>query len=554
MMSNRARWRLGTLLLAGSLAVAACSSGDDVGNPSDTRATSDVSGAGSDIDPNGIVRIAYDTTQSGQPIDVDPLTAPQGVQNNDGLWSLVHGRLLRPVVDANDDGTFSLTGGTEPDLAESAEIIDPGTIAIELKDGLTFSDGSLLDAAAVKASFDATIGAKATNEAGYTPLFFMLERVDATGPTSLTLSFSDGSAPGWYDQYIDSYGTSIIKLKADGSWDPTVTSGPFTISDQVPGGDWTLEKNPEYWNAAGILPAGMEIIATSVSQPQVALAAVQSGQIDVAFTDPTLFSSLSGNLEPLVRVSPDVSVMLHICKSEGPLADRRVRLAINKAIDREAISESIYSGTAQPMHENWPAGHRLNNPDVENVLAYDPDGARQLLEEAGYGAGLTIDIYPIQAFNLPEVAEVMQSQLAEVGISLEIVPTTDYVNQYMNPPKPALGVYPNTAPGPQKLGPWVGDTLANVCHYDDPELNELAEQIGQVSQSSDEAVDLWHQIDEIVANDALGGFIVFRSDLAAYDGDRLGNVTAAPLRELPHPRPDDHVREGRLMPVALTLA
>jgi peptide/nickel transport system substrate-binding protein len=165
---------------------------------------------------------------------------------------------------------------------------------------------------------------------------------------------------------------------------------------------------------------------------------------------------------------------------------------------------------------------------VGDVLAYDPEGAKQLLADAGYADGFTIDMYPIQAFNLDEAAVVIQQELAEIGIKINIVPTTDYVNQFLNTGKPGIGIYPSSVPGPQKLAAWTGDSLGNVCKYSNPEVDQIAKSITGVSEQSDEAVDLWHKMDEIVTTDALSGFIVFTADVGAYDTTKIGNMEPWP--------------------------
>ena len=507
------------LLLVGLL-LASCSSGgggtdaaEGEGAPASTE--SDASGA----DPNGVLRASYDLAleSAGGETKVDPMAATGDTQNNDALWYLVHGRLLRPTLD----------GGVEPELAESVEVVDPNTIVVQVREGMKFSDDSPLDAAAVKASFDTVLGARATNQTGYNAEFFALKSAEVTGPSEVTLSFTDGLAPSWLDQYGASFATSIVK-PGDTSGSGAV-SGPFRIVRREKGKLWVLEKNPNYWAADDIKFAGVELVHTDYGTAQSGLAALQTGQVDITFTTPSLLPTLGGSIEAISRTSPNESVMLHICKAEGALADARVRRAMNMAIDREALSEAIYGGTAEPMTQSWPAGHRLNNPDVEGDLGYDPEGARRLIQEAGYSDGVDVDIYPVDINNLPDVAVVMKQQLAEVGIDLTIVPSPNYVAQFLEPDTPAIGLYPSFVSGPQKLTAWSGDTLGNVCDYSDPELDDLISQVKQVSESSDEAVDLWHQISAIVTEDALSGFLVFTSVLAAYDTERIGDMTPFPF-------------------------
>jgi ABC-type transport system substrate-binding protein len=228
-------------------------------------------------------------------------------------------------------------------------------------------------------------------------------------------------------------------------------------------------------------------------------------------------------------VSPNTSANMHICKTSGPLADARVRKAINKGMDRQGISDAVFFGTAEPATESWPEGHRLYNPAVGDVLAYDPEGAKQLLKDAGYENGLTIDMYPIQAFNLAETAEVIQQELAQIGITVNIIPTTDYTNQFLTPNKAGVGLYPSLVPGAQKLIAWTGDSAGNVCDYSNPQIDKLVASIKGVSEQTQEAADLWYQMDDLVTSEALSGFIVFRADVGAYNTDKIGNMKPWPI-------------------------
>jgi len=508
------RRRCVALLMVCGLLLAACSSdsNDEGAGPDDTASASDV-------DPNGVLRLGYDLNQSGIPWDFNALKFATGsAQSNDGIWFLGYGRLMRPV-----EG-----GAVEPDLASSVEIVDKNTISVELREGLTFSDGSALDANAVKASYEATLAAKATNDKGFLPAYYSLSTITVTGPTSLTLGFTDGTAASWFDQYVPTFASSVFKF---GTGDPNtpIGAGPYKISNFRLGEAVSFEKNPTYWNADAIKIAKIDLTSVPFSQPNSGLAALQSGQLDVTFSEPALISSISGDFDTITKVSPNTAAMMHICKKEGPLADARVRQAVNKGMDREAISEAVYFGTAKPQTEPWPEGHRLYNPEVGDVLAYDPEGAKQLLAEAGYPDGFAMNMYPIQAFNLDETAEVIQSQLKEIGIDVTIVPTTDYVNQFLLPQSPGVGLYPSSVPGPQKVTAWTGASMGNVCAYKNADIDQLYTSLAGVSEQSEEAVDIWHEIDKISTEEALSGFIVFRADVGAYNTTAVGDMALWPL-------------------------
>jgi peptide/nickel transport system substrate-binding protein len=515
MKSHGWRRRCLALLMVCGLLLAACSSdSDDEGaGPDDTGSSA------SDVDPNGVLRLGYDLNQSGVPWDFNPLKFVTGsAQSNDGIWFLGYGRLMRPTAD----------GSVEPDLAESVEIVDKNTINVQLREGLTFSDGSTLDANAVKTSYDTVLAAREANTNGFLPPFYNLKTITVTGPTSLTFGFPDGTAPSWFDQYIPTFASSIFKF---GTGDPNtpIGAGPYTISNFQLGQAVSFEKNPSYWNADAIKIAGIDITSVPFSQPNSGIAALQSGQLDVTFSEPALISSISGDYDTITKVSPNTAAMMHICKASGPLADARVRQAVNKGMDREAISEAVYFGTAKPMTERWPEGHRLYNPEVGDVLAYDPEGAKELLAEAGYADGFEMNMYPIQAFNLDETAEVIQSQLKEIGITVNIVPTPDYVNQFLLPQSPGVGLYPSSVPGPQKVTAWTGTSMGNVCKYSNPEIDRLYTSLTGVSEQSEEAVDIWYDIDTLSTEEALSGFIVFRADVGAYNTTAVGDMALWPV-------------------------
>jgi peptide/nickel transport system substrate-binding protein len=520
--SKRAGWRVVlAIVLALGLVAAACSSGDGGG---ETSGGTSGPGSASDVDPNGTIRIAYPLTQSGLPAWHDPTTGTNGTSANDVFFYLVYGRFFRPTEE----------GGLEPDLAEKAEVVDTKTIEITLKSGLTFSDGTPFDANAVKAGLDRNIASK--NEDAFLKPFFSLTAVEVVSPTVVRLSIPDGTAASWYDAYLGSWQTTIVK-PGETNFDEPIGAGPMTVESYDIEKAFVLKKSPSYWGADEIKVAGMDFVNMPFAQPEAPLNALRADQVDLAFADASQVTSLTGNLKPYSLTNPNQVIWMHMCKSSGPLADPRVRKAINKGIDRESINEAVYFGTAEPSTEMWPSGHRFNDPEAEDTLAYDQDEAKALLQEAGYGNGVSIDIYPLPFAGITETTQIMKDQLAKIGITLNIQPSTDYVNNYLVPSPPAIGVYPGNAVGPAKLTAWTGTGIGNVCKYDDPELTAIYNQLNTVSANSDEAQQLWYQAEDLVTDEALGGFVVFRSIVSAYDDETLGDMSAWPLNQYVVPLP-----------------
>jgi peptide/nickel transport system substrate-binding protein len=507
---------LAAVVVGSLLALSACSS-DDTTAESDPATTEAEAGA---VQRDAVVRVGMGLVQAGTGgFFLDPTLSVN--DTNDALQYLIFGRLLRPTPD----------GSLELDLAERAEVVDPTTIEVDIRPDVTFQDGTPFDAAAVKAGLDRTI---ASGNAGLTPGFASLTAVEVTGANSVTLKVPDGSAASWYDTYLGAWQTTIVKPDTD--FDRPIGAGPMRVTDYVADQTLTLERYDEFWNADAVNFAGIEFVNVHAEQPQSGIAALASGQIDIVSTEVSQIPAVTGNLELLTVPDATKLVNMMVCKTDGPLADARVRQALNMAIDREAIGAAVFADTASPANQPWPEGHPFYSPEVADVLAYDPDGARELLAEAGYADGLTIDMYVVPWLSMPEASVVVEQQLADVGVTAKIISSPNFVNDYLLPQAAGTGLIPSIAPGQLRLQSWTGDAISNTCMYDSPELTTLSEELSKVSESSPEATEIWGQINEIVTSEALSVFIVFQSRISAYDSDVLvGPVTIWPRGEFAVP-------------------
>jgi peptide/nickel transport system substrate-binding protein len=505
------------LLIVIGLLLAACS--DDSGDSSAPGGSTQDTAAARDVDPNGVIKVGIDLqSQAGQQLGFDPTQLKPTANAYDGIWHLVYGRLMIQ----NADGSLT------PDLAESATIVDTSTIEVVLRDDLTFSDGTPLDAAALKISLETAIANRATNEPAYQAPFFALQSVTVVDPTTARLTIGGGTAASWYDAHIATWQTSIIK-PSQTDWTIPIGGGPMVVDSFQPGQSLVMSRSETYWNADEVKLAGYEFVQISNEQPQSGIAALRTGQVDVTITDPTQLADVTGQLDTYARVDPNQTISMHICKKDGPLADAKFRAAVNKGIDRAAINEAVYGGLAEPATQLWPTGHKFNDPDIDDDLAYDVDGAKQLLQEAGYAQGATIDLHFIPFFGMDTIATVIKDQMQQIGVEVNIVTGSSYVTDFLEPNAPGLGLYNGGTPGVAKLNAWVGDGLGNVCDYSNLELTALYDQLRGVSQSEPEAVQLWHDASEIVVGEALGGFVFFRPALAAYDIERVGDMQSLVL-------------------------
>jgi peptide/nickel transport system substrate-binding protein len=503
---------LASLVCVGLIA-AGCSSGGEEGGGDENPGSTVASQA---FDPDGVVRVGYDIRQqSGGGFFFDPTKMVSSVHQ--GWIALMYGTLLRPVLD----------GPPVPDLAESTEIPDTSTINITLREGLTFSDGTPFDAEAVAAGLMRSKAAD--NRAAFQAGFFDLMSATATGPTTLTLKIDGGKAPGWHDQYLAGFQSAIVKPGQTDFSTGTIGAGPLKVTSYKPDQSVSFVRNDSYWDAESVQVGGVEIVQVATDQPQTGTAALQADQIDLVLTSIEQIPALTGDLELFTQADPNQNVQMYMCKSEGPLADERVRLAINKAVDRETLGEAVFAGTTEPAHGLWPDDHRFHNPDINDVLAYDEDEARSLLAEAGYADGFSIDMYMTQGVSVPEAAEVIQQDLAKLNIKANLIQPANFVADFLDPPRPGMALIPGNAAGRDKLNAFSGEGLGNVCDWNDPELNAMIAELAGVSASSDEAVELWHDIEAKVVNEALSGLYLFRSRIAAYNDEHLETVALYPM-------------------------
>lgn len=538
--------RLVAVLAVAGLAVVACGGDDDSGETEDTAATSEAvattaapgttaaEAAGTsapesedtaedtatteaedtgealpeDADPEGVALLAYDlgaASRGGFKWDPSTVTSPT---TDMGIYGWVYGTLLRP----NGEGELV------PDLAESVDVPDPNTVEITVREGMRLSDGTPFDAAMVAEIISGNLG-KAGNPA-YRPGFFSADPASVVADGNVvTVGVPDGTAESWAELYLSQVETVMVPPGTN--FEAPIAAGPFAVAEFVNGQTLRLEKNPEYWDADAIKLAGIDFVNVPPDNPQGAVGAVNGGQADWARLNFALVDAVGGEAEAVIEANPQVLTQILICKTTAPLDTVEVRQALNLATDRESINQAIFRGEGVVAWDLWPDGHPLHNADLDEAYAHDPAAAAELLAGAG-AEGLSVDIIPIPSAGGPEISQILQQQWAEAGITLNIIPTTAFQQDFLVDNKAALGLVPQSGGNRAKLDNFNGDTSGNVCRYNDPELADLITELAAVSDSSDEGVEIWNQIQQIIVDDALSVPLVFQPTVYGLNSGRLG--------------------------------
>lgn len=397
--SARGRWWSPAVIgtLAAALLLTGCGGG----------ATSAGGGSG-EVDRNADLRIAYPVTTS-----LDPGDAPEPAQIMIATWP-VYDRLIQVSADA----TY------EPMLATKWEFSPDGKeLTLTLREGVTFSDGTPFDATAVKANLEHSMAADGTALQGNVADIAAVEVVD---PTTVKLALKRPSTTV-LNGLSSTLGGIMISPKALKSGDlvtEPVGTGAYVIESFKPGQSVTYTRRTDeggIWDDKTGKPATVTITTASADASSNAL---KGGQADLivwsSATDKFQTEIDSGQLKHTVMDGVLNMVGLNFNKTRKPYNDPAVRKAINHAIDREALVEAFMPDTEARV-QPWPDGLPGFDPAREDSYDYDPEKAKQILEDAGYADGVDggeIAVANVGAF--AAASQAIQSQLAEVGIDVTL--------------------------------------------------------------------------------------------------------------------------------------
>ncbi|MEY8839243.1 ABC transporter substrate-binding protein, partial [Cribrihabitans sp. XS_ASV171] len=313
---------------------------------------------------------------------------------------------------------FMGDGSVVPGLAESWEISEDGTeYTFKLREGVTFHDGTTMDAEDVKFSLDRARAEDSAN--AQKALFAGIADVTVIDPQTvkITLKEPDGNFLfnlAWGDAVIVAP-ESIENIKTN-----PVGTGAYTFSEWVQGDRIELTRNPDYW---GDQPAIANATFKFISDPTAAFAAVMAEDVDVFTGFPAPENLPQFEADPRFQVlvgSTEGETILSTNNKQAPFDNVKVREALAHAIDRQAIIDGAMFGYGTPIGTHF-APHHPAYVDLTAQSAYDPGKARALLAEAGFADGFETTLHLPPPSYARRGGEIIAAQLAEVGIEAEII-------------------------------------------------------------------------------------------------------------------------------------
>ncbi len=428
------------------------------------------------------------------------------------------------------DGLVRFRDGSldvEPALAESWEISEDGLIyTFHLRDGVTFHDGTPLDAEAVKFNFDRMLDETHPFHAtGPFPLaFFFSSIVETTVVDEETVQFrlEEPYAPLLSNL---AYPTGLIvspaaveEHGADFGRHP-VGTGAFRFVEWASNERVVVEANPDYWDGAPGLEA---VVFRPITDANTRTTEMLAGGIDLmAEVPPDMFRSFAADdaFKTYEQAGPHLWFLI-LNTREGPFADVRMRQAINYAIDKEAIVEDVLQGTATVADSPIPEAFSWAHNEELEPYPHDPDRARELIAEAGFeGAELTFLVTEGGSGMLDPVAmaTAIQADLAEVGLRVTI--ETYEWNTFLGLVNPGLEGKgdmaemawmtndPDTLPFlTLRSAAWPEHQGFNSGYYANEEVDRLLEEARRATDQ-DERAALYKEMQAIVWEDAPWAFI-----------------------------------------------
>lgn len=339
-----------------------------------------------------------------------------GVTVSQGIYEAMYDHLVK--VDTLNGGELL------PELATEWAQVDDVTWDFTLREGVTFWDGEPFNAETAVHSLRLVLDDPANWLQSRIGGFASVEAVDdrtlrvvTSAPDVLTVG-NISQIPMYPKAYYESVGASGFAKAPMGT-------GPFKFESWTDDIDVTLVRNDDYW---GDVPAFDKVIFKPLPEPANRLSALLAGEIDLAYNlniDDTTVLEQRGFLPVPAPVGQGTGInLLYLGDQdpENPMSNKLVRQAMNYAVDKDAIVENILLSSTRALQGQLVGPDCFGfNPDIE-AYPFDQDRARELLAEAGYPDGFTID-FESSAENYSkarEVSENLVAQLAEVGITVNL--------------------------------------------------------------------------------------------------------------------------------------
>ncbi|MFP4376910.1 MAG: glutathione ABC transporter substrate-binding protein [Spirochaetales bacterium] len=421
--------------------------------------------------------------------------------SNDSPSSNVRSQIFDTLVEFDSDMNL------QPSLATSWEPVGDATWEFTLRDDVTFHDGSPFTAEAVAASLERVTDPDFGSQRLF--LFEMISEVEVVDDYTVRVTTEFPFAPLLAHLAHDAAGIispSAIEEAGFEEVEP-IGTGPFMLQNWDPGNEVVIERNPNFW---GDPPTSATVTYRVVPEESTRLALVERGDAHIAeILQPASMGRVEASQGMDLRLFDTLSLnYIGFNTEQEPFDDARVRRAVSQAINVESMIDGIVEGAGTPAIGPISEAVVGYHPTLEG-LTYDPDAARELLEEAGLEDGFSTTLWTNDNPTRVAIAEIVQNNLAEVGIevSIEVLEWGAYLSQTAEGLHDMFILGWVTVTGDADYGMYAllhssnHGAAGNRSFFASERADELLDR-GRRETDPDARVELYHEVQEILVEEA----------------------------------------------------
>lgn len=492
-----------TFVMVLSFMLAGCSSSDE--------SSSNDSGGDSDNSKKS----SQDSLIYGRGADstrLDPATV------TDGESLMVTQQIYEQLV-AFKDGTTDI----EPGLATDWDVSDDGkTYTFNLREDVKFQDGTDFNADAVVFNFKRWKDGSEDDNFAYYPSMFggfgkdsVIKNVKAEDDHTVKFELKSSFAPFLKNLAMTPFGIAsptAVKKEGDDFKKNPVGTGPYKFKEWDKDSKIVVEKNDDYWNKDK--PILDKLIWQVIPDNSSRLNALKNGEIDLMDgVNPSDVDNIDNNDDLQIIDRPPLNVAyLGFNVEKKPFDNKKVRQALNHAVDKESLIKAFYAGKGTPAKNPMPETIMGYDDDIK-AYDYDLDKAKKMLKDAGYDDGFKMELWtmanPRPYLPQPQkIAQAIQSSFGKIGVDVKIksMDWSTYIEKVQKGDAPAF-----------MMG-WIGDngdpdnflyTLLhkdaigsnNNARFDNKENNKLLKK-AQTEPDKDKRIKLYKKAQEVIHDEA----------------------------------------------------
>lgn len=412
------------------------------------------------------------------------------------------------MMDNVFDGLFDTDEAGEliPNLAESYDISENGlNYTFKLRKGVKFHDGSDFTAEDVVYSYSKLAGLQ-TGEP-MSSKFAIISSIEAKGDYEVVVTLSEINS-----SFLARNIVAIVPSGYEDQSTKPIGAGPFIFKEYKAGQQLTLVKNENYYLREK-MPKVDEVRFVIMPDSEASILAMQAGEIDVipGISDQGILQ-LGDSIE-VVSGPQNMVQLMALNNSFGPLKDLRVRQAINYAIDKDMIINTVAEGKGTKLGSNFsPAMAYYFEDGLQDYYATNMDKAKQLLVEAGYEKGFDLQLTVPSNYQFHvDTAQMIASQLKQININVTIEPiefSTWLERVYTNAQYESTVISFTGKLDPNEVvGRFVSTYPKNFMKFNSAKFDEVIEKATKETNENEKS-KLYKEAQRILTEEAASVFIM----------------------------------------------